>query len=284
MLATTAPCHGGLAVMEILAMHFGKPFHVLQIPSGSDEDAVERLARRLEDSVEFISSVTGQRPTPEKIAQAIEASNRARALWKEVNELAAAVPTPQRPRDLINFGIVMNLFLGTEAAVEVARTYRDEFAKRVERGEGGHPAERVRLMWLQNRIQFRSGLDEALAQMGAAVVLDELNHVFWDDIDPNRPYHGLARRMLSLPLCQSAQERARTLVELAKLYRVQGAINPCHWGCRQGSGSRGIIQKFLREAGIPVINLEVDCVDERNFSEGQLRTRLEAFCEMLEGR
>jgi len=28
----------------------------------------------------------------------------------------------------------------------------------------------------------------------------------------------------------------------------------------------------------------VDCVDSRNFSEGQLKTRLEAFAEMLEGR
>jgi benzoyl-CoA reductase/2-hydroxyglutaryl-CoA dehydratase subunit BcrC/BadD/HgdB len=32
---------------------------------------------------------------------------------------------------------------------------------------------------------------------------------------------------------------------------------------------------------VPVIHLDVDCVDERNFSEGQLLTRLEAFMEML---
>ncbi len=30
-----------------------------------------------------------------------------------------------------------------------------------------------------------------------------------------------------------------------------------------------------------VLNLEVDCIDQRNFSEGQLKTRLEAFVEML---
>ena len=32
---------------------------------------------------------------------------------------------------------------------------------------------------------------------------------------------------------------------------------------------------------IPVLNLEVDCVDPRNFSEGQARTRLQAFVEMI---
>jgi benzoyl-CoA reductase/2-hydroxyglutaryl-CoA dehydratase subunit BcrC/BadD/HgdB len=68
---------------------------------------------------------------------------------------------------------------------------------------------------------------------------------------------------------------------MARDYRIDGAINPCHWGCRQGTGARGMIAEGLRSIGVPVLNLEVDCVDPRNFSEGQLRTRLEAFVEML---
>ena len=40
----------------------------------------------------------------------------------------------------------------------------------------------------------------------------------------------------------------------------------------------------LKEIDVPVLNLEVDVIDTRNFSEGQLRTRLEAFIEMLENR
>jgi benzoyl-CoA reductase/2-hydroxyglutaryl-CoA dehydratase subunit BcrC/BadD/HgdB len=79
------------------------------------------------------------------------------------------------------------------------------------------------------------------------------------------------------------EHRIGYLQELARSYRVDGAINPCHWGCRQGTGARGLIQEGLREIGVPVLNLEVDCVDERNFSEGQLRTRLQAFIETLEG-
>jgi len=40
----------------------------------------------------------------------------------------------------------------------------------------------------------------------------------------------------------------------------------------------------LKAIGVPVLNLEVDCVDPRNFAEGQLRTRIEAFTEMLAER
>ena len=67
-------------------------------------------------------------------------------------------------------------------------------------------------------------------------------------------------------------------------FGVHGAINPCNWGCRQGAGARGLIERALGDAGVPVLNLEVDCVDPRSFSEGQLRTRVEAFVEMLSAR
>ena len=52
--------------------------------------------------------------------------------------------------------------------------------------------------------------------------------------------------------------------------------------CRQGTGARGLIEKGLNDVGVPVLNLEVDCVDERNFSVGQLSTRLQAFVELLQ--
>ena len=73
------------------------------------------------------------------------------------------------------------------------------------------------------------------------------------------------------------------LQALARRYRIHGAINPCNWGCRQGAGARGLIEAGLREIGVPVLNLEVDCVDESKFTEGQARTRLEAFLEMIAG-
>ena len=42
--------------------------------------------------------------------------------------------------------------------------------------------------------------------------------------------------------------------------------------------------KGLKEIGVQVLNLEVDGVDKRNFAARRLRTRVEAFVEMPEGR
>jgi len=80
----------------------------------------------------------------------------------------------------------------------------------------------------------------------------------------------------------TAKRRIKHIIELAEAYRIDGAINPCHWGCRQGTGARGLIDSSMKEIGVPVLNLEVDCVDRGNFAEGQLITRIEAFMEMIE--
>jgi benzoyl-CoA reductase/2-hydroxyglutaryl-CoA dehydratase subunit BcrC/BadD/HgdB len=175
--------------------------------------------------------------------------------------------------------------MGTESGPKLAGVYRDELARKAEAGTAGVPGERVRLLWFQNRVQFKNPLARMLEEeFKAAVVIDELNQINWDPVDTARPYESIAARMLASPLCGSFDRRLEDLKRLARDYRVDGVIHPCHWGCRQGTGARGLIDEGLGKEGIPVLNLEVDCIDPRNFSEGQLRTRLQAFLEMILGR
>ncbi len=285
LIATSTPCSAGLASIENLARHFKKDMFVIHVPHCHDDEAVAYLADQLRAAVAFVSEHTGRPLDADRLRTAMEHSNRSRALLVEAYELARAVPTPARARDLSNFGVVFPLLDGTEDGVEVARTYRDEFARKVEAKIAGVPGERVRLMWIQNRIQFRNPLEPMLEEEHeAAVVFDELNQVTWDPIDPDDPFPGLARRALSNCLTGPVERRIENLQRQARAYRVDGAINPCHWGCRQGTGVRGLLERGLREIDVPVLNLEVDCVDPRNFSEGQLRTRLEAFIEMIAAR
>jgi benzoyl-CoA reductase/2-hydroxyglutaryl-CoA dehydratase subunit BcrC/BadD/HgdB len=138
---------------------------------------------------------------------------------------------------------------------------------------------------MQNRIQFKNPLVELLEkEYQANIVSDELNDIYWDSIDPHDPYIGMARRAIVKPLNVNMRSRVAHLQKLARNYKLDGAINPCHWGCRQGTGARGLISDGLKEINVPVLNLEVDCLDTRNFAEEQLRTRIEAFVEMLETR
>jgi benzoyl-CoA reductase/2-hydroxyglutaryl-CoA dehydratase subunit BcrC/BadD/HgdB len=285
LIAASSPCSGGLAVLENLAHTFGRDLCILQVPHEETENAVRYLADQLRLMVDFVATRTGIPLDEERLRDAIEKTNRARELMTEIYGFTQRVPCPARGQDLSNFGIVMPLFLGTDAGVEVSRAFRDEFASRVAAGTGGVPGEKVRLLWIQNRIQFRDPVVPLLEEeYQASIVADELNSITWDPMDPDDPFPGMARRMIMIPLCGTVERRVKHLKELAEKYHVDGAINPCHWGCRQGTGARGLIEQGLREIGVPVLNLEVDCVDKRSFAEGQIRTRLEAFMEMLLSR
>ncbi len=285
LIATTCPCSGGIAIMENLARIFNKELFVLNVPQTDEPRNVRYLADQLKDMVEFISRHTGKPLDLERLRRAIECTNKASATMKAAYRLAQQIPSPTNGRLLINFGIVWPLFMGTPAAIEIAQAYLDEFIARIKNGAPGVADEKLRLLWIQNRIQFNNPLVELLEkEYQTNIVSDELNDIYWDPIDPDDPYPGMARRAITIPFNGNIQDRIKHLRKLARAYQLDGAINPCNWGCRQGTGAKGMISEGLKEIGIPVLNLEVDCVDKRNFAEGQLRTRLEAFIEMLENQ
>lgn len=284
LIATSVPCTGGMAVMETIARHFKKDLFVLNVPQRETDESVKYLADQIRAMVTFVEDHTGRSLDQEKLQQAIDHTNEARALCEEAYFLARAVPSPADGRVLGNFGVVMALLLGTKAGVEVARTYRDRFKQMVDSGQGGIADEKLRLLWIQNRIQFKNPLIDILENsFGASVVCEELNDITWDPIDPAAPFESMARRAISIPFNGDVNRRIAHLQKLAREYRIDGAINPCNWGCRQGTGARGLIAEGLKEIGVPVLNLEVDCIDSRNFALGQMQTRLEAFTEMLSG-
>jgi benzoyl-CoA reductase/2-hydroxyglutaryl-CoA dehydratase subunit BcrC/BadD/HgdB len=285
LIASTCPCSGGIAVLENLAHMFHKDLFVLNVPQEESEQNIQYLADQIKDMVDFISRHTDAPLDENKLRRAVEKTNSAREIMQDMYRLAQNVPSPTDGRLLINFGIVILLFLGTDAAIDVAQAYKDEFSARIDNGVQGVPDEKLRLLWIQNRIQFQNPLVELLEkEYQANIVSDELNDIYWDSIDPDDPYTGMARRAIAKPLNGNMRSRIHHLQKLARNYKLDGAINPCHWGCRQGTGARGLISNGLKEIGVPVLNLEVDCMDTRNFAEGQMRTRIEAFVEMLASR
>ena len=66
----------------------------------------------------------------------------------------------------------------SDLSVTVSKAFRDDFAKKVATKTGGTPNEKIRLLWIQNRIQFKNPLVDMLEkEFGAVVVIDELNSI-----------------------------------------------------------------------------------------------------------
>ncbi len=284
LIAASFPCNGGVKAIERIGELTKKDVFVINAPFDSSEKAVEYLARQYEQLIAHVTRITGRELDRDKLAEAIRCNNEGRQYLLEAFELCKLVPSPASSDDWKNF-IIYILLSGTRDGVAVAKAYRDELQARVDRGIAGLPGESHRLLWIQNRIQFKNDLIDVLAaDYKANVVIDELNYVYWEPLDELDPLRSLARRQVTHPLVGPAERRLQYLERMAKEFKVDGAINPSHWGCRQSGGMRGLFKNAFQGMNIPLLHLDVDCVDERNYSRGQILTRLEAFMELLGSR
>ena len=281
LIGASIPCNGGVKALKRIGEIFNKEVFILNIPIDVTSKSIEYLTEQFEQMIKYVENETGRKLDYDKLKKSIRYNNEAREYLIELNNLCMNVPSPANSNDLKNF-IMIVLLLGTEESVEVAKLYRDEFKFRIDNNISGLPEEKYRLMWIQNRIQFKTDLLNILEEKyGAKIVIDELNHIWWEPMDENEPLRSLAKRIMTHPLVGPADRRLEVITQLAQDYKIDGAVNPAHWGCRQSAGARVLFKDALQKIGIPLIHLDVDCVDERNYAPGQIMTRMEAFLEML---
>ena len=282
LIGASCPCDGGIKALKRIGEIYKKDVFVINTPYEYTPESLDYLVNQFKAMIAFIKEKTGRDMDFDLLRQSIRNNNKSREYLVEALGLCKNVPSPATSNDLKNF-IMYVLLAGSDASVEVAKVYRDEFKEKVDKGMAGLPDEKYRLLWIQNRIQFKNDLIKMLeTKFGANIVIDELNHIYWEPMDEEGdPLRALAIRQMTHPIIGSVDRRLEVITMLANEYKCHGAINPAHWGCRQSGGARYMFKEALQEVGVPVIHLDVDCVDERNFSEGQLMTRLEAFMEML---
>jgi len=282
LIGASIPCNGGVKALKRIGELFEKEVFILNIPIEVTSDSIDYLVEQYKQMIDYIERETGRKLDNTKLKQTIRFNNQVREYMLELEDLCKHVPSPINSNDLKNF-IMIVLLQGTKEGVDVVKTYRDEFKHRIENELDKLPDEKHRLLWIQNRIQFKTNILDILEkQHGAKIVIDELNHIWWEPMDENDPLRSLAKRMITHPLVGPAERRIKILMQLAKDYKIDGAINPAHLGCRQSSGARALMKDSLQKIGVSLIDLEVDCVDERNYSQGQIMTRLEAYLEMLD--
>ena len=73
-------------------------------------------------------------------------------------------------------------------------------------------------------------------------------------------------------------ERLEDIVSLAREYQVDGVVHYNLQFCHTYANEAVLVEKTLDKAGIPLLRIETDYSDE---DVGQLRTRVDAFLEMI---
>lgn len=276
-------CDGSGKMADYLADRRGIPYFLLDVPTTPGDDATAYVEQQLRELVAFLERTTGARLPPGRLEQAVARSNEARRHWIAAHELRRARPVMSGSHGFRNLFGTTFLF-GTEEAVEITRALEEELAARLEARAFRHGERDPRLLWIHFAPLYKNELLAYVERdLGAAVVCDITSHVWWEPIDEEEPLRGLARKALAHHYLGGPEVRRKVYEEIARRYRIDGAVHFMHMGCRPIAGAVRTVKDTMERIGVPLLELGGDCIDGRNYAEGQLKTRLEAFIEMLRG-
>jgi len=95
----------------------------------------------------------------------------------------------------------------------------------------------------------------------------------------------IAEREMTYGGYHSSYAIAKLCERAVKALNIDGFIWGYLYNCRPMAQTSHFIKKWVEETtGVPTLSLEMDVYDSRNYSAAALRTRIEAFAEMLRAR
>jgi benzoyl-CoA reductase subunit C len=220
----------------------------------------------------------GQPISDKALDNAIEIYNKNRRLLREVFELRKSDPPALSGVEAMNMAIT-SMYVDKAEHNQMLEAALSELRKRERKGD-----HKVRLMVIGSEADVE--FIRLVEKFGPAVVIDDLctgTRNFWNDVVPgNDRIRAIANRYMDRPPCplRDMPERRRIpyILKLAKDYKVEGAIIALQKFCEPHALDRPSIEAALKDNGVPSMYLELDVT----VAEGQIRTRIEAFLEMLE--
>ncbi len=283
LFSASYPCDSASHTLNYLAEKLGAEYVGLDVPAHPDPVTLDILAGQFEEAALRLGARMGKRESQvlEGLREALVRSNQARSLLLDIGALRRERPCPLSGRELPGQLSMISAAFGTEDGVRFFQMLRDQIVERRGAPSAAAQEERTRLLWMHLRPYYPNGLADWLEERGARVVCDEFALCTWEELDPDDPYLSLARKVAGHFLVGPADRRARAMAALARDYQVDGAVHFNHWGCRQSCAGAPLVRSHLQNEGVPTLILEGDCVDEREYQEGQMRTRLEGFLESL---
>lgn len=275
------PCDGQAKVAEVVSHAFHCPYLLLDVPYSYSPAAVDYVERQLARIVDRLTEITGRPLDEERLRQTIRNANRLRAILIRINDLRKNIPAPLYGRLAWEFRFLAHSIWATDRCVSIYEQHQAELEQTQARGST--TGEKLRLLWLLAIMNFSHEFFDMLEnEFGAHTVMEEVNAVYWPEFDVQRPLRGLAEKIMANPFAGPVTRRLDQALTLARDYRVHGAIHLSHWGCRQGCGGVHLLSDGLAKIGVPLLDLDGDCADDRNYSPGQVKTRVQGFVEMLQ--
>ena len=280
-------CDGKKKAYEILGEDV--PMYIMDMPQMKRDCDIVKWKDEIAAFAKKVEEFTGNEITPEKLADAIRVLNAKRAA------LARVAEARKNPNNIPISGT--DALLVTQIAffddpvrcAEMTNKLADELEERNRNGVSVFEKGTKRIMFTGTPMAIPNWkLHHIVETCGGAVVCEEMctgTRYFENQVDESgktldEQFMALSQRYMKNNCACFTPNNARVddIVRLAKEYQVDGVIDVNLKFCCLYDTEGYLVERALKEAGIPVLGIETDYDDG---DSEQLRTRIGAFIEML---
>jgi benzoyl-CoA reductase subunit C len=251
----------------------------ISFPSKTTEKALDFLLQEFSRSKRKLERFCEKEITDRALIKAIRVYNENRALLTKMYDLRKSDPpliSGIEALDMVRSAMVM--------PKEEHSKFLRQFASQAKERDT-LPKGKVRLL-VSGPIVQDVKVIETIENAGGLVVADDLclgSRYFWDSVSlDGDPMKAVAKRYLGRTRCpcrHPPEERLDFILSMIKDFKVSGVVFLLQKFCDTHFMEHPFMEEKLKENGIPSLLMEV----EQSTPTGSLRTRVEAFIEMLEG-
>ena len=254
--------------------------YFINTPHSTTEKTLKFFYEELERFKEWLMKSFEAEVSKENLENAIRIFNENRQLLRWVYELRRRNPPLVSGSEALEI-VLSSMMIPKDEHNKLLHELLDEIEKREDLIKEG-----VRLL-VSGSVMGNSELLRLIESVGGCVVADDLcsgSRYFWNLVkEDGEPMMAIAERYLHkvpCPFMYSSAERFKHVREMVKLFNVEGVLIFSLKSCDVHSFDAPLLAEELREnEGLPVLCLEW----EHSLSGiAQLKTRVEAFIEMLE--
>lgn len=278
-VTTTSACDANVNTFRALADLYQVEQYIIDVPYELSERNIAYVAEQLEELVECLERNTGKKFRLERLKEVLEIENETLRYYKHYLKALETKNFPNSLHAEMSKVLALQVGLGRKESLKFFRLLAQDIEKQ--------PSieAKYRILWVHILPFYSESLGEIFNfSKKYQLLLSDMNVDYLEPLDSSKPFEALAKKLIRSHYNGHFSRRAENIIEYAKKLGADGIINFSHWGCKESGGASLLLKEYLERENIPLLTIEGDGVDRRNSQEGQNRTRIEAFFEMLEKR
>src|SRR5450830_124858 len=197
-------------------------YYFIDVPHDNDEMSLKFLSSQLENIFYNVSEKLHAKQSKENLKKAINYSNSFRKFAIEANNLRKELFDYPQYFNGLNYILPFFGLSGTQECIDIYKKMRNELKYKLARQDKNKKMKKI--LWMHLKPYFGNDIFNILEKNNIRVVFEETSNIFWEELDPDKPFESLAKKLLSNPLRGTGENRIKAMQQIVQDYEIDGII------------------------------------------------------------